>query len=361
MEDLLNELEHFNFPKIKRKNISTETYQTALFGKVHRQFTSYIGPSKLTLENSILWEKIKIYAKLIDPNFLWTTCNINKNVKSNPHYDKKNFGNTMIIGLGDYTGGELNINGNKININNNPYYFNGSKNLHWTEDFQGIRYSLMFYNYHFDAVLLRPNTTDNKCFKEISSNNYMKHGISYKPGDTWLDLGCNIGLFARRTRMFGCYIIGVEPDIENWKIAVQNDDYSKIYNAAVTADKNKKNIDLWIGNSQWNYTTYKPIRGRKKIQVPTIWFGELINQVDCIKMDIEGEELNILDGDFDLSNIQQLVIAYHCNYDSDRQHLLDRIKKLEKYFVVVHSKFPNTDKINIFPNEIMLYCIKNTK
>jgi len=31
----------------------------------------------------------------------------------------------MIIGLGDYTGGELVVNGEEIDIKHKPYYFNG--------------------------------------------------------------------------------------------------------------------------------------------------------------------------------------------------------------------------------------------
>ena len=76
---------------------------------------------------------------------------INKNWQSPPHKDAGNVGESWIIGLGNYTGGETIVEydtGHKAhNIKNYFTKFNGSKFTHWTMPWEGTRYSLVFYNH----------------------------------------------------------------------------------------------------------------------------------------------------------------------------------------------------------------------
>lgn len=83
-------------------------------------------------------------------NFNFDQVVINKDFKITRHLDAKNVGESIIIGLGDYQGGELIVEREdsieKIDIKNKFYKFNGSKYYHYVEDFVGTRYSLVFYN-----------------------------------------------------------------------------------------------------------------------------------------------------------------------------------------------------------------------
>ena len=85
-------------------------------------------------------------------DFEYTQCQLNKNFQSPPHFDSKNMGESYIVGLGDYTGGELIVydkdgkNPVKKNIKNRFYKFNGSIYPHETAPFKGERYSLVFYS-----------------------------------------------------------------------------------------------------------------------------------------------------------------------------------------------------------------------
>ena len=76
---------------------------------------------------------------------------INKNWWSPPHKDSGNVGESSIIGLGDYEGGETVVeypkNHTEYDIKNKFARFNGSKFTHWTKPFEGKRYSLVFYNH----------------------------------------------------------------------------------------------------------------------------------------------------------------------------------------------------------------------
>jgi hypothetical protein len=89
---------------------------------------------------------------LYDKKFKYTSIQYNKNNQCQKHLDKNNIGESMIVGLGDYTGGELIIydeDGNnpvKHDIRYKPFKFNGSIYPHETAPFEGERYTLVFYS-----------------------------------------------------------------------------------------------------------------------------------------------------------------------------------------------------------------------
>jgi hypothetical protein len=67
------------------------------------------------------------------------------------HLDRKNTGESLLIGLGDYKGGELVVWEDKesptttVDISSQSVQFDGSKLYHETAPFEGERYSLVFY------------------------------------------------------------------------------------------------------------------------------------------------------------------------------------------------------------------------
>ena len=99
-----------------------------------------------------LFKETKKLMKLKDPTFKFTSVQYNKNHRAARHRDAKNTGISYIIGLGNYTGGELTVfdenekNPVKHNIKNKFYTFNGSKYPHETCKFKGERYTLVFYS-----------------------------------------------------------------------------------------------------------------------------------------------------------------------------------------------------------------------
>ena len=67
------------------------------------------------------------------------------------HIDNNNIGESIIIGLGDYEGGELIVfdkddKPRYIDIKNRFYKFNGSQYYHATNDFTGNRVTMVFFN-----------------------------------------------------------------------------------------------------------------------------------------------------------------------------------------------------------------------
>lgn len=92
----------------------------------------------------------KEFIELYGDSFNFNQVVINRDFKISRHLDASNVGESMIIGLGDYEGGELCLERNDEvethSIRNKFLKFNGSNIYHYVKDFTGIRYSLVFYN-----------------------------------------------------------------------------------------------------------------------------------------------------------------------------------------------------------------------
>eukprot|EP00957_Ditylum_brightwellii_P131282 10012860-Ditylum_brightwellii.AAC.1 len=75
-------------------------------------------------------------------------CAINCNAQFTPHVDSgRGSGQSlsMIVGLGDYIGGELAVEGSMYDIRYEPLEFDGWKLRHWTNMYQGERFSLVWF------------------------------------------------------------------------------------------------------------------------------------------------------------------------------------------------------------------------
>ena len=164
--ELMRELK---WPRTERPNVIREShknregkggYEGFALGKV----TSWAGKGENAGYKQILslktrdkkykglFKETKKLMKIRDPKFKFTSVQYNKNHRAARHRDAKNQGISYIIGLGNYTGGELIIydenekNPVKHNIKNKFYKFNGSIYPHETEPFKGERYTLVFYH-----------------------------------------------------------------------------------------------------------------------------------------------------------------------------------------------------------------------
>jgi hypothetical protein len=91
------------------------------------------------------YEEMLKLAEHINPDFKWTTIMLNDNYKAAPHRDKNNDGISVIVGFGDYEGGELDIEGKKYNIRYNPLHMDAETQTHSTDDWTGCRYSMVLF------------------------------------------------------------------------------------------------------------------------------------------------------------------------------------------------------------------------
>ena len=114
-------------------------------GNIHMKYDQPFQPSANNHKYPLVYEALKKIIKAIDPDFEYNSITLNHNFKTLPHYDKSNKSPSLIVALGDYTGGELVIEDCKFDICCKPLIMNGGVSKHWTNDFVGERYSIVYY------------------------------------------------------------------------------------------------------------------------------------------------------------------------------------------------------------------------
>ena len=102
-------------------------------------------PCRANRDYPELYKEMLNMMTIIAPNHKFNSITLNHNFKCHPHYDAFNKSPSVIVGLGDYAGGECVVEGCAIDIKHNPLCFNGSKMRHWTNNFCGERWSMVFY------------------------------------------------------------------------------------------------------------------------------------------------------------------------------------------------------------------------
>lgn len=142
-------LENINIKK-KKKNDTTNRlgfpdYRGCVWGIVRPRFKSKTELSLYSKKYPEIHEEIFRIGKEICP-FEFKTVQLNKNCQCPPHKDKNNKTRSVIVSFGDYTGGELVIEGEVFDARFNPIEFDGVNNLHWNLEHVGTKYSLIYFS-----------------------------------------------------------------------------------------------------------------------------------------------------------------------------------------------------------------------
>ena len=140
-----------------RKNASDGPCDSISFGIVNRFQYGNCGvfglyPSSNNANHPHVFQLLTELADAI--GFKCTTFCVNRNFKCKMHRDKVNEGDSIIVALGDFTGGELIIEDDSDGVEGVEHLFDikykflqfdGAKYRHGTEPFDGERYSIVMY------------------------------------------------------------------------------------------------------------------------------------------------------------------------------------------------------------------------
>lgn len=198
----------------------------------------------------------------------------------------------------------------------------------------------------------RPNTSDEKCMKEVLDQQCYKHGDMFtpQPGQHWLDLGANIGAFSFWCRINDARVTAFEPDPLNYRLLQMNMPVlGKLHNKAVTVH-DRATLPFFTGSQPGDFyraTCLPPVSMRgvkefKNLHVRKLAALTPTDGFDGVKMDIEGAELGMIDQGM-LPKCRRLVMEYHLSHDPDMSHFRKRIKILRKYFKEVYY-IPSLDQ-----------------
>ena len=168
MEEDLKEIEKY----LDTHNMDWNAYRkrvgdgrSQVFGIVYKRNGTY-GYSRQCRKHPELWYLLEEFArKWISVTY--TGIQVNQNYSSKKHKDIGNLGDSEIVGLGEYEAGDLCIEENgqvtRHNIRYNKVRFNGSEKWHWTEPWQGNRYSLVFHTTSFHKGTVLPEVWQPIC------------------------------------------------------------------------------------------------------------------------------------------------------------------------------------------------------
>lgn len=150
------------FNELKHKPLDKNEYRT-LSGAGRSQAFGIVNKRSLAPDYSRQnWLRPKLYKHLLDfgakyVDISWNSITVNQNYKADKHRDKSNIGESWLVGFGDYTGGRLLIHEGDLSgahdIRYRPIKYDFKKHLHSVEDFDGERFSLVYYTFARKGVV----------------------------------------------------------------------------------------------------------------------------------------------------------------------------------------------------------------
>lgn len=194
---------------------------------------------------------------------------------------------------------------------------------------------------------MRPEyPSDFKAVDEVVGGGYRRtrpFAFDVEPGEEWLDLGAMIGAFSAYAESKGAKrVIAVEPDPEHIRVLRMNSDATVAAGAVVTDDRTMITLNRndKRGNT-WRNSVMREWQGGSKIDVPAYHIKGLFEQFKdevCVKMDIEGMEMPILEWllahPAQMKRIKKLVFEWSFDVDAD-------LGRFRKVMHALMDEFPN--------------------
>jgi hypothetical protein len=142
MDNILNTVKLYKKKKNAKNNrLGFPDHEGCVFGLIRAR---YKGTTDLSL-HSKKYPDVYEELKKIDVPIQYTSIQINKNLVCPKHKDKHNVGDSYIISFGNYTGGELVIEGIPYDTRKG-LIFNGYEKEHWNNPIIGNKYSVIFFS-----------------------------------------------------------------------------------------------------------------------------------------------------------------------------------------------------------------------
>lgn len=145
-QDIYNELKHRPLLRNNYRLLSGAGRSQA-FGVTNKRSM----PVDYSRQN---WLRPKLYKHLLDfgaqyVTIPWNAITVNQNYRAGKHYDRNNLGNSFLVAFGEYSGGKLIIHEGDLSGSHDvaykPIVGDFSKMLHSVEEFDGERFSLVYY------------------------------------------------------------------------------------------------------------------------------------------------------------------------------------------------------------------------
>lgn len=185
-------------------------------------------------------------------------------------------------------------------------------------------------------------------------------------GKVLLDVGANTGSFSLISKFLDCYTYAFEPQSKVCKILESNIKLNKlekkttIIKVALSDKKSNSKLKLKIPNSNSGLASIGEVNANDKVKFEEVKVSSIdevvrdynIENVDFIKIDVEGFELNVLKGALNtISNYKpELLVEYSKTYQCGYSplELVRLLKKINYKIEILNSEdfwcFPTNSK-----------------
>ena len=187
----------------------------------------------------------------------------------------------------------------------------------------------------------RPGTSDEKAVREVvTKRGYARRGFQPRDGETWVDVGANIGAFSVWAAALGCKVVAFEPDPESADLARHNvtlnglGRYVAVNTCALTAEDAGGTATLHCNTARgnvWRNSLHKQWQGGTTITVPTAPIDPYWRRGYHIKLDAEGSEMPILER-YAERPVDRLVFEWSFDIDPDLDRFNRVITKLRRTY-----------------------------
>jgi hypothetical protein len=158
-ENLLDILRQTTVPSLGKPGTEKTYNRARKLGSIGRTMTLGFGDTRSGIKeyatNKRHPELLRALAEfgnsVVPVNWEYNGITLNHGVKANKHKDTKNLGPSVIIGIGDFTGGDIKVwdehdkDPKVISLHDQPVMFNGGLLYHQTTPFKGERFTIIFY------------------------------------------------------------------------------------------------------------------------------------------------------------------------------------------------------------------------
>lgn len=213
--------------------------------------------------------------------------------------------------------------------------------------------------------ITRIGTSDRQSFDEVvKRQGYERKYFKIETGETWLDLGCNVGAFSCLAASLGAIVKAYEPESNNAKLARHN---LKINGFDVIVEEKAIVHNSWqdettrfyLSNTkhgQWRHSIYK-VKNNRYVDIPVVKISDILHGVDAVKMDIEGAEIDILNSDINWQGVNKLCLEWHFDVNNSIPFFLSVMDKLKGRFDnVKHPKMPDALEYSWFPPAVIIFA-----
>jgi len=188
---------------------------------------------------------------------------------------------------------------------------------------------------------IREGMSDQKAIEEVFVRRcYAPHSFTPRPGERWLDLGANVGAFSVWAALHGARVEAWEPEPECFQLAMRNarlnrvEDSIEFHRAAAWPDRSIRKMLLSVNGANgnvWRSSVVKTWRGGSPVMVDVESIEEFWTPDACVKMDVEGSELAILDKLCE-RRVKKLVFEYSFDILPEMQQFRDIMARLRAVY-----------------------------